>query len=57
MKGNNRGVQTEVDASYLYQKFAEHEPDAAITNIFRQMSEVKRGHAEVLLKKGRHITG
>lgn len=51
MKKNNRGLQTEVDASFLYQKLAEHEPDATIAKVFRQMSEIERGHAEAFAKK------
>ncbi|MFM9986204.1 MAG: VIT1/CCC1 transporter family protein [Flavobacteriales bacterium] len=44
-------IQTEIDASYLYQKLAEHETDASIAHVYRQMSDIERGHAEVFAKK------
>ena len=43
MKSKN--IQTEIDASFLYQKLAEHEADETIANVFRQMSEIEKGHA------------
>ncbi len=42
---NNNNIQTEVDASYLYQKLADSESDATVANVFRQMSEIEGGHA------------
>lgn len=47
----NSSIQTEIDASYLYQKLAEHEEDPTIANVFRQMSEIEKGHAEAFAKK------
>ena len=47
----NKSIQTEVDASFLYQKLAEHEKDVAIARIFRQMSEIEKGHAVAFAKK------
>ncbi len=47
----NKNVQTEVDAWYLYKILAEHEEDEAIANVFRQMSEIEKGHAEAFAKK------
>ncbi len=47
----NKSVQTEIDASFLYQKLAEHEADATIANVFRQMSDIEKGHAEAFGKK------
>ena len=44
-------IQTEIDACFLYQKLAENEPDATIANVFRQMSEIEKGHAEAFAKK------
>lgn len=41
----NQNLQTEIDASYLYQKLAEHEADQAVAEIFREMSEIEKGHA------------
>ena len=43
-------IQTEVDASYLYQKLAENEPDQAIASVFAKMSEIEKGHAIAFLK-------
>lgn len=47
----NKSVQTEIDASFLYQKLAEHEADETIANVFRQMSDIEKGHAEAFAKK------
>jgi vacuolar iron transporter family protein len=47
----NKSVQTEIDASFLYQKLAEHETDETIANVFRQMSGIEKGHAEAFAKK------
>lgn len=46
-----RNLQTEIDACYLYQKLAEHEQDQTIASVFRQMSEIEKGHAEAFAKK------
>ncbi|MEP7264926.1 MAG: VIT1/CCC1 transporter family protein, partial [Bacteroidota bacterium] len=47
----NKNIQTEIDASYLYNKLAEHEEDATIANVYRQMSEIEKGHAEAFSRK------
>ena len=47
----NKNIQTEIDASFLYQKLAEHESDEVIANIFRQMSDIEKGHAEAFAIK------
>lgn len=47
----NKNVQTEIDAAYLYQKLAEKEADATIANVFRQMSEIEKSHAEAFAAK------
>lgn len=47
----NKGVQTEIDAYFLYAKLAENESDETIANVFRQMSEIERGHAEAFIGK------
>ncbi len=47
----NKSIQTEIDASYLYNKLAEHESDATIANVFRQMSDIEKSHAEAFAKK------
>ena len=44
-------IQTEIDASYLYQKLAENEKDESVAYIFREMSSIERGHAEAFAKK------
>ncbi|MDZ4680804.1 MAG: VIT1/CCC1 transporter family protein [Saprospiraceae bacterium] len=46
-----KNIQTEVDASFLYQILADHEEDANIANVFRQMSEIEHGHAIAFMKK------
>lgn len=46
-----RHIQTEVDASYLYGKLADNEPDESIAKVFRQMKEIEKGHAEAFAKK------
>ncbi len=48
---NNKAIQTEIDAHYLYQKLAEHEEDATIARVYRQMSEIEKGHAVAFAKK------
>ena len=47
----NKNLQTEVDACYLYSKLAENEPDETIANVFRQMSEIEKSHADVFSQK------
>ena len=47
----NKSIQTEIDASFLYNKLAEHETDATIANVFRQMSDIEKSHAEAFAKK------
>lgn len=47
----NNSIQTEIDAWYLYQKLAEHEEDATIANVFRQMSAIEKSHAAAFAKK------
>ncbi len=46
-----KNIQTEVDAGYLYQKLAENETDETVANVFDQMSEIEKSHAEAFLKK------
>ena len=47
----NNGIQTEIDASYLYGKLAEHESDETIAKVFREMSKIEQGHAEAFAQK------
>jgi vacuolar iron transporter family protein len=47
----NKSIQTEVDACFLYKRLAEHESDATIANVFRQMSDIEKGHAEAFARK------
>jgi VIT1/CCC1 family predicted Fe2+/Mn2+ transporter len=47
----NKHIQTEIDACYLYQTLADNEPDLTIANVFRQMSEIEKSHAEAFAKK------
>jgi len=48
---NNKNVQTEIDACYLYQKLSEKEGDPIIANVFSKMSEIEKGHAEAFARK------
>jgi VIT1/CCC1 family predicted Fe2+/Mn2+ transporter len=50
-KINKSGIQTEIDAAFLYQKLAEHEEDKAVAEIFRQMNEIEHSHAIAFAKK------
>lgn len=47
----NKNIQTEIDASFLYQKLADHESDATIAHVFSQMSDIERSHAEAFARK------
>jgi vacuolar iron transporter family protein len=44
-------IQTEIDASFLYAKLAEKESDPVVANVFSQMSDIERSHAEAFAKK------
>lgn len=46
-----KNIQTEIDASYLYKKLAEKEEDLTIASVFRQMSDIEKGHAEAFARK------
>ncbi len=47
----NQNIQTEIDACFLYKKLAENESDPTIANVFRQMSDIEKSHAEAFAKK------
>lgn len=47
----NKGIQTEIDAAYLYQKLAEHEDDETIRSVYQQMCDIEKSHAEAFAKK------
>jgi len=44
-------IQTEVDASYLYQILAKNEADEHVADVFNQMSEIEFSHALAFAKK------
>ncbi len=46
-----KNIQTEIDASYLYQILADHEEDPNVADVFRQMSEIEKGHAKAFMAK------
>lgn len=46
-----KNIQTEVDASFLYGVLADHEENADVAEIFRQMSEIEKSHALAFLCK------
>ncbi|MFN8339298.1 MAG: VIT1/CCC1 transporter family protein [Saprospiraceae bacterium] len=48
---NIKSIQTEVDAGYLYGVLADNEQDPNVAHIFRQMSEIERGHALAFMAK------
>jgi len=52
MKKNfgNQNLQTEIDASFLYQKLADNESDETVAHVFRQMSEIEKSHARAFAK-------
>lgn len=47
---NFKSIQTEIDASYLYQILAENEEDETVKEIFMEMSNIEKGHAISFLK-------
>lgn len=47
----DKNIQTEVDAWYLYSQLAKHEADETVAYVFRQMSDIEKGHAEAFAKK------
>ncbi len=47
----NKSIQTEIDASFLYSKLADHEDDEVIAGVYRQMSGIEKSHAEAFAKK------
>jgi len=53
----NKNLQTEIDASFLYGRLADNEDDAVIASVFRQMSEIEKGHAEAFAKSGKKSAG
>lgn len=48
---HQKNIQTEIDASYLYQILSENEEDPQIARVFSQMSDIEKGHAMAFLKK------
>lgn len=46
-----KNIQTEVDASYLYSLLAAHEEDPNVAEIFRQLSDIEKGHALAFMAK------
>lgn len=46
-----KNIQTEVDASFLYDLLATHEENPAVAGIFRQMSDIEKQHALTFMKK------
>ncbi len=51
MKKQRNNIQTEVDASYLYQKLADNESDSTVSDVFSQMSEIEKSHAVAFAEK------
>ena len=45
-----KNIQTEVDASFLYDVLAKNEADPEVAAVFQQMSEIEGGHAKAFLE-------
>jgi VIT1/CCC1 family predicted Fe2+/Mn2+ transporter/rubrerythrin len=52
MKQQNHaaGLQTEIDASYLYSKLAEAEDDMAVAKLYRELAAIEISHADSMVK-------
>ena len=48
-------LQFEIDTAYLYDKIADHEPDASLASIFRGLAEIERSHAQQLMDHDPHL--
>jgi vacuolar iron transporter family protein len=48
---NFKSIQTEIDASFLYNLLAEKEEDANVANVFHQMSAIEKSHAIAFIQK------
>lgn len=46
-----KNIQTEIDASFLYQQLAKHEEDELIASVYQKMSGIEKSHAEAFAKK------
>ena len=47
---NMSSIQTEIDASFLYNLLAIHEEDPTVKKIFQEMTEIEYGHAVAFMK-------
>ena len=43
-------IQTEIDASYLYNKLADNEDDPTIAQVYQEMAAIEKSHAEAFAK-------
>ncbi len=50
---NIKNIQTEVDASFLYELLALHEADQQVAHVFREMSAIEKSHAIAFLEKNK----
>jgi vacuolar iron transporter family protein len=48
---NLQSIQTEIDASYLYQVLADNEEDKQVAKVFQEMSAIEKSHALVFMSK------
>ncbi len=48
---NLKSIQTEVDASFLYDLLAQKEEDPNVAQVFRELSEIEKGHAISFMQK------
>lgn len=50
MSNNMNSIQTEIDASFLYELLAKHEESEALSKVFYEMSDIEKGHALAFMK-------
>lgn len=48
---SNKAIQTEIDASYLYNVLAKNESDPLIAHVYAQMSAIEKSHAQAFADK------
>ena len=48
---NLQNIQTEIDASFLYQILGDEESDPNVAKVFHEMSEIEHSHAIAFMKK------
>jgi vacuolar iron transporter family protein len=44
-KQSSAGIQTEIDAAYLYNQLAQHEENTAVAELYKEMAAIEQSHA------------